>query len=140
MKEFTSEMIEKAKAAKSVEELCKIAKENNVELTAEEASVYFNQLNPKVGELSDDELDNVAGGSCHTADGRLVVTVGYSCVLFTCKSCGGKKKDYGLVQEVITNADTDICTCSLHDCNHCKYMSYEGGKWLCNNPGTKYYV
>lgn len=62
--EFTREMIEKAMAAKSVEELMALAKENGIELTAEQAEEYFAQLNPKLGELSDDELDDVSGGGC----------------------------------------------------------------------------
>ena len=68
MKNLTPEMIEKAKAAKSSEELLDIAKECEVEMTAEEAATYFAQLNPKSGELDDDELDSVAGGSCSTKD------------------------------------------------------------------------
>lgn len=62
MKE-NNELMEKAKEAKSAEELMSLAKENGVELTAEEAASYFAQLN-KSGELSDEELDNVAGGGC----------------------------------------------------------------------------
>ena len=68
MKNLTPEMIEKAKAAKSAEDLLALAKENNVEMTADEAKTYFAQLNPKSGELSDDDLDNVAGGACSTKD------------------------------------------------------------------------
>lgn len=64
MTNFTPEMIEKAKAAKTAEELLVLAKENNVELTEEEAKAYFVQLNPNLGELTDEELDNVAGGGC----------------------------------------------------------------------------
>ena len=64
MKNFNAEMIEKAKVAKSVEELLEIAKANNIEMTADEAATYFAQLNPKSGELSDDDLDNVSGGGC----------------------------------------------------------------------------
>lgn len=64
MKNLTPEMIEKAKAAKSVEELLALAKENNFEMNEEEAKTYFAQLNPKSGELDDDDLDNVAGGGC----------------------------------------------------------------------------
>ena len=61
MKSLTPELIEKAKAAKSAEELLALAKENNVELTEEEAKTYFEQLNAN-GAVSDDELDAVAGG------------------------------------------------------------------------------
>ena len=61
---MNEEMIAKAKEAKSVEELIALAKENGVELTEEDAKMYFEQLNAKKGELSDDELDAVAGGAC----------------------------------------------------------------------------
>ena len=63
MKNLKPEMIEKAKAAKNAEELLELAKANNVEMTADEAKTYFAQLNPKGNELSDDDLDAVAGGA-----------------------------------------------------------------------------
>lgn len=63
MHNISPNLIEKAKTAKSAEELLEIAKENNVEMTAEEAATYFAQLGPKSGELDDDDLDNVAGGA-----------------------------------------------------------------------------
>ena len=68
MKNFNAEMIEKAKVAKSVEELLEIAKANGVEMTAEEAATYFAQLNPQSGELDDDALDGVAGGCGNGSD------------------------------------------------------------------------
>ena len=90
MKNLTPEMLEKAKAAKTAEELYEIAKANGVEMTADEAATYFAQLNPKSGELDDDDLDNVAGGACdNTIDGTFKigdtvrVTSGQ-----TCKKCG----------------------------------------------------
>ena len=58
---FSNEMIEKAKTAKSAEELLELAKAENINFTAEEAAKAFAELN-KTGELSDEELDNVAGG------------------------------------------------------------------------------
>ena len=64
MKNLTPEMIEKAKAVKSAEELLEIAKANGVEMTADEAATYFAQLNPKSGELDDDEIVGVSGGGC----------------------------------------------------------------------------
>ena len=57
----SQEMLEKAKAARSAEELRALAKENDVELSEEEAAAYFSRLHSS-GELSDEELDNVAGG------------------------------------------------------------------------------
>lgn len=78
--EFTPELIEKAKQAKSAEELFSAAKENGVELSEDEARDYFEQMN-KSGELSDDELDNVSGGcggdnkpKCHQCGGTLEYT------------------------------------------------------------------
>ena len=56
-------LIEKAKSAKTAEELIEFAKVENIELSAEEAAKYFAKLNAS-GELSDEELDNVAGGGC----------------------------------------------------------------------------
>ena len=65
MKNFNAEMIEKAKAAKSAEELLELAKANGMEITADEAATYFAQLGPKSGELNDNDLDAVAGGGCN---------------------------------------------------------------------------
>ena len=58
---ISKELLEKAKTAKSAEELLEMAKTEKIELTAEEAAKAFEELN-KNGELSDEELDNVAGG------------------------------------------------------------------------------
>ncbi len=83
---LNQEIIEKAKQAKNPEELINIAKINNVELTAEEAKVYFDKLN-KIGELKDDELSDVAGGGCSSwgQQGDHVKLPGG-----TCPFCGAK--------------------------------------------------
>ena len=60
---ISKELLEKAKTAKSAEELLEMAKAENIELTEEQAAKAFAELN-KTGELSDEELDNVAGGGC----------------------------------------------------------------------------
>ena len=57
----SKELLEKAKQAKSAEELLALAKAEKVELTEEEAAKAFAELN-KTGEISEEELDNVAGG------------------------------------------------------------------------------
>ena len=57
---LTQEMMEKARAAKTAEELLEIANANGVEMTADEAVAYFEQINAKI--LDDDLLDGVAGG------------------------------------------------------------------------------
>lgn len=61
--EFSKELIEKAKNAKSIDEIKEIAKENNLEINDKEAQIVFNKFHSN-GELSEEELDNVAGGQC----------------------------------------------------------------------------
>ena len=58
---FTTEQLAKAKQAKSADELLVLAKESGIELTEMEAKKYCSILNT-LGELHDDELENVAGG------------------------------------------------------------------------------
>ena len=91
MAEINKELLEKAKQANSPEDLLALAKENDVEFTREQAEAYFEQMN-KSGELSDDELDNVAGGTCYKGD-RPITTIGNYCEFWNCKYCGGNDYD-----------------------------------------------
>ncbi len=60
---LTPEMIAKAKTARSAEELITIAKAEGInDLTEEELVKIYEQLNPNMGEMADDELDMVSGG------------------------------------------------------------------------------
>ena len=61
MKNLTPELIAKAKAAKSAEELFNIAKANGTELTTDEAKTYSAQLHSN-GAVADDDLEAVSGG------------------------------------------------------------------------------
>ena len=58
---ISKELLEKAKTAKTAEELLAMTKAENIELTEEQAAKAFAEIN-KAGELSDEELDNVSGG------------------------------------------------------------------------------
>ena len=62
----SKELLKKAKTAKTAEELIEMAKEENIELTVEQAAKAFAELH-KAGELSDEELDNVSGGCSPSA-------------------------------------------------------------------------
>ncbi len=62
--DLTPELLEKAYEAYTPEGLLTLAEENNITLTESEAEAYFAQLHPPMGELADDELDNVSGGGC----------------------------------------------------------------------------
>ena len=128
MMNFNQEMIEKAKAAKTAEELLEIAKAGGVEMTADEAKTYFAQLNPKSGELDDDELDNVAGGGCgYAKDGRKIVEAKARCHTgFSCKNGCGHNVNYSTYK-------CNVCGGGWH-CKDCAYASREGNKMYCNNP------
>ena len=125
--ELNHELLAKAKAAKSPEELLALAKENNVELTDEEAKAYFDQLHPQTGELSDDELDNVAGGACYARIDETVVSAGQRCKHYFCRYCGGKglhRRPGGFCAKCGTSAN----------CETCQYCTHVGGVWRCNDP------
>ena len=80
--EFSPEQLEKAKATKSAEELLALAKENDVELTENEAQKYFAEFH-KEGPLADDELENVSGAGCDGDEDSED---------YKCPDCGGELK------------------------------------------------
>lgn len=144
MTNLTPELIAKAKTAKTAEELQALAKENGLEMTAEEAEAYFAQLHPVSGEMNDDELENVSGGGCHK-DNRLVVTAFKLCSNWECKKCyNAHYKNRRLIYDAMYDYDksTWMHTCTelagggkyMANCTNCRLCSYEGGLWLCNDP------
>ena len=100
---MNQELVNKARKAKSVEELLALAKENGIELTNEQAKEYFAQLNPTKGELSDDELEDVAGGGCLGEEERYCpncqtrLEMRGSChglyIFYQCNNCGYEEPD-----------------------------------------------
>ncbi len=130
--ELSKELLEQARATKSPEELLSLAKENRVELNEEEAAAYFAEMH-KSGELSDEELDGVSGGGCHKKDGRLVVTIWYGCDEFVCSYCGRNHTETH-AHSIPQSNGTVQRSYFPPNCHYCKYISYEGGLWLCNNP------
>ena len=100
---ITPELIEQAKKAESVAALLALAKENGIDLTAERAEKLFSEWHT-TKELSDDELDSVAGGcgndddtpsacpKCGSTDWR--VTSGSDGTIYLkcnqCNNCFGK--------------------------------------------------
>ena len=100
---MNQELVNKARKAKSVEELLALAKENEIELTTEQAKEYFAQLNPTKGELSDDELEDVAGGGCFPEEERYCpncqtrLELRASChglySFYQCNNCGYEEPD-----------------------------------------------
>lgn len=128
------ELADKARQAKSPEELTAMAKEYGMEFTGEEAAAYFAQLT-RSGELSDEELENVAGGGCYKGD-RLIVTSGYACDYYVCPLCGAKIKGSRCMKSkahYCKPADKMTAAC----CNTCKFCTKEKGMWICNHPEKK---
>ena len=68
-KEITKELMEQAAKCQTAEELFALAKENGIELTAEQAETYLAER--KDGEIADAEMDAVAGGKKPGGGGRL---------------------------------------------------------------------
>ena len=104
------ELIKKARAAKSAEELRAIAKENEVELSEEEAAAYF---------------------------GRLVITTMHGCEEWACFRCGSKERYNALTSGMRCHVCGSAQMLSdPGTCKSCKYKTYEKGLWLCNNPAN----
>jgi len=95
--ELNKELIAKARGAKTPEELLALARENGTELTGAEAKAYFDRLHPQAGELSDDELNNVAGGGCLPWEDDCYDTCdadGYCLFDYVCNRCGTRGIDF----------------------------------------------
>ena len=133
---ISEDLIRKAKATKSVEELMAFAKENNWELTEEEAAAYFAQLHIPSGELDDDELENVAGGRCYNG-GKPVMTVTSACDQWSCPDGGGGIKWYpngaGYLHDCAKSGKKEYPGLGFV-CGNCKYLNYTKALWLCENP------
>ena len=98
---ITPELIEQAKKAESVAALLALAEENGIDLTAERAEKLFSEWHT-TKELSDDELDSVAGGCGEESTGQqcpkcgsmnvslLGITVGFqgTGTSYECMDCG----------------------------------------------------
>ena len=121
MNNLTQEMIEKAKSVNSADELLALSKENGIEMTSDEAATYFAQLNPKSGELNDDELDAVSGGG----DGCKKMSLLHKTVRVTsgqtCSKCGSNvgtvmSGNYSGVTVKCDNCNTIIA--SIDDCTY----------------------
>ncbi len=132
------DLILKAKEAKSAEELIALAKENGIELSADDAKLYLD-IN-KNGELADEELTDVSGGGVYFA-GRLIVTRFHVCDHWKCPKCG-----FGL--QTSRDGDDDVHACPPHSssthypkvsCLDCKYQKYVFPYHLCTHPDVRKY-
>lgn len=135
---MNEEILAKARAAESPEELLKLAHENGMsEFTEESAKAYFDTLH-RSGELSDEEIDVSAGG-CKTKDGKKIVTRGNICpdwhLGWTCKKCHKFRCTCGrsMFNDVADAFGVTGNFNSLYVCGSCANCDYVGGKWICTN-------
>lgn len=63
-KKMSPELIQKAREAETPKELQELAAANDIQITMEQAEQIYKQLHHSSSKLSDEELDNVAGGGC----------------------------------------------------------------------------
>ena len=133
-------IILKAKEVKTVDELLALAKENGIDLTEEEANTYFAQLNPKIGELSDDELDAVAGGGCETkVDGEEYTVVSPACKCFTGQYLCNYEQHESYYLLTISTDHVDLrgiwmghCGFSKENkCGSCAHLGFKDGIGYC---------
>ena len=99
-------------------------KEHGCDATRAELDAFLSDYkNLPQGEISDDELDAVAGGCDH--GNHTVVTWWSTCGAFVCEDCHSHLPD--------TNYAPDVCLqCGNHVwCCNCVYFHYEDGLCLC---------
>lgn len=144
-----NELLARAKAAQSPEELLKIARENGMpEFSEENAKMYFDWLH-RSGELADEELNVSAGGCYSESNGwALIVTSGNLCSLrhssspWICRQCGGSSgkctcfpspSEFEDFWGVVTRPTTD-------NCGTCRYFTPDpkSGQHICENVLTLY--
>ena len=128
------ELLEMAKRANSVEEFFALTKESNVELTQKQAEDYFERIN-KWEELSDDALDNVAGGAAYDNEEWPVITLNSFCEHWTCLCCRS-----GDIDEHLGGIARHTCEVNPEwrikpKCRNCIFpVSNGNGQWRCSRP------
>jgi predicted ribosomally synthesized peptide with nif11-like leader len=100
---------------------------NGCEASAEDVEKFL--ASKKDGELSDDELDNVAGGCTTYNNGRPVVTDANVCDLWICENCR-----VAIVDREAWPANKCKKCGSLVKCGNCYYSKYEDALLQCFHP------
>ena len=147
---FTPELIAAAKTADSPESLIAIAKDHGITLSDSEAALYFRQLLPPTGELSDDDLDDVSGGGCggsstpdyycwcnsfYTPGCRVIAAGNAGCASFPGSGC----TDGGSPDAVFDYANGGYTDWYV-TCQKCKQVIYRGSgrPWMASREWFPY--
>ncbi len=134
---FSAALLEKAKRAKSKEELMALAKENSISLADGEAEYYLALLNdPSIyGEVGDDELDDVSGGGCKkTVDGKKHKVVSARTECFN-----GQYYRYNPVIRKGGLRDLWEFWGSDHCCGWCDFLGFKDGVGYCKREFDHWY-
>lgn len=130
------ELMEKAQTAKTPDELLALAKEMEVEMSSQEAEETFALLNKK-GELSDEELDNVAGGGCDTTvDGKSYTVVTSLVPCFTGEYLPNdsyyvqRRTDNATLRDLWAGGSTAQGCCGM-----CYWLEFKSGIGYCGKSG-----
>lgn len=126
---ISKELIEKAKKCTSKEEILELAKKENVELSdAIIANILATNKNSK--ELSDEELDNVAGG-CTSHSSETYASLGMQ-PAYNFK----QRENYHPVIVTLINH----CSLSTYykDCGSCYYCEGRGWTYYCRARSEEY--
>lgn len=120
--ELSPELLAKAKEAKSADEIIALAKENNIEITGDDAEKYYANLHTE-GELADNELDNVAGGCGDEEPSSLDIDDSHP----RCTKCGS---DLQYRQDWYdSKGDFQLYLCSNSGCGKYFRRYKKNGRW-----------
>ncbi len=133
------EVMKKFEAASTVEELLSLAKEENIELSQEEAESLLSSIKDASCELDDSELDNVSGGASVTIGSHKyqVVTSHYCCEYWrenTYLDSNGKLKFYVNDNPGLRKVWYDVAGKWYRCCGACKYLQFKGATGICDIP------
>ncbi len=124
---MNEELIAKAKQADSPEEIMKIAEENDIEMGKEEAEMIYKQLHTS-GEVSDEELESVAGG-CTGSGGKTIVTS--ACKCFTGQFEQVKVGHYSDLGSVWSSFSGSGGHGEKKVCGECTHLTFKNGIGYC---------
>ena len=127
--QLSKEYIEKIRGANSVEELKKVCAEEKISVSDDKLKQYFDMYHSGSAELSDDELNNVAGGACYS-DG-IDGPYGYH--------------RYLIVSAFITSSTHTDAGNKWSSCHSCGNMFFDGptaycSAYACDDGVTERYI
>lgn len=129
---LSPEQIEKVKNASSAEEIVKLAKENGIDVSYEEASDVMRKIS-QPGQLSDEELDNASGAGCISSRPS---SLDINSDDPQCPKCGTKLVRQGVAKDTLLFSTDYYDVFSCPDCKNTFRRYWEGDEWTVNENMT----